>query len=108
MKRFLAFLFLISITIAGCNAGEVTKEMNVELDDFTFSPNQFKVQSGSEVAINVTNSGAVKHDFNIMKLGADVGDTFDDKDRENVLLEMSVQSGETESETFSVPAEAGK
>ncbi len=67
------------------------------------TPNQFTVQAGSEVTVNVTNNGTIEHDFNIIKFRTDVGDMFDEEDQKNILWEINVQLGETKSVTFTVP-----
>lgn len=93
--------------LTGCQSGAPAKKLNVELNDFMITLNQFTVQAGSEVTIRVANRGTVEHDFNIMKFGSDIGDMFDEEDRVNVLWKMDVQPGETKSATFTVPEEVG-
>jgi uncharacterized cupredoxin-like copper-binding protein len=107
LRKILTFFILLSVALVGCQSGVAAKKLNVELGDFTIAPNQFTVQTRSEVTIIVTNNGTVEHDFNIMQSGADIGDMFDAEDRANVLWETDVQPGETKSAIFPVPEEAG-
>lgn len=107
LRKILIFVILLSAALAGCQSGAAAKKLNVELDDFTITPNQFTVQAGSEVTISVTNRGTVEHDLNIIKPGTDIGDVFDEEDRANVLWETDVQPSEANVATFTVPDEAG-
>ncbi len=107
MRKIILLLILLSMAAAGCSSGTPAKKLNIELNDFTITPNQITVQAGSEVSINVTNNGTIEHDLNIMMLGTDIGDTFGDEDRENVIWEVSLQPGETTSGTFTVPDQPG-
>jgi len=107
MRKILLLILALSVMLPGCQSGAPAKKLNIELNDFTITPNQFTVQAASEITISVTNRGTVEHDFNIMKLGSDISDMFDEEDRANVLWEMDVQPGETKSAMFTVPAEVG-
>jgi uncharacterized cupredoxin-like copper-binding protein len=107
MRKILLLILALSAMLAGCQSGAPVKKLSVELSDFMITPNQFTVQSGSDITVSVTNHGTVEHDFNIMKFGSDIGDMFDDEDRANVLWGMDLQPGETKSATFTVPDEAG-
>jgi len=107
LRKILILFLLLSVALASCQSGTGAKKLNVELSDFTITPNQFTVQAGSEVTISVTNNGTVEHDFNIMMSGADIGNLFDEQDRTNVLWETNVQPGESKSAIFTVPEEAG-
>jgi uncharacterized cupredoxin-like copper-binding protein len=107
LRKILILVISLSAALASCQSGAAAKKLNVELGDFTITPNQFIVQAGSEVTISITNNGTVEHDFNIMKSGADIGDMFNERDRANVLWETDVQPGETKAGTFTVPEETG-
>lgn len=107
MRKIILLLVLLSMASAGCSSGTTEKKLNIELNDFTITPNQITVQAGSEVSINVTNNGTIKHDLNIMMFGTDIGDTFGDDDRENVIWVVSLEPGETTSQTFTVPDQPG-
>jgi uncharacterized cupredoxin-like copper-binding protein len=98
---------MLSVILSACQSGTVAKKLDIELTDFMITPSQFTVQAGTEVTIHVTNHGSVDHDFNIMKVGADIGDMFDEVDEANVLWEVDLQAGETKSQTFLVPDEPG-
>jgi uncharacterized cupredoxin-like copper-binding protein len=77
--------------------------------DFQFTPNEFTVPAGQEITLNIVNSGAVVHNFIIMKLGIDTGQAFDDEDQANVYWEeVDIQPGGDFSTTFTAPTEPGE
>ncbi|MEW6241817.1 MAG: plastocyanin/azurin family copper-binding protein, partial [Chloroflexota bacterium] len=58
--------------------------------------------------VNARNSGAVVHEFVIMKLGTTVGEDFGDEDEENIYWEVEVGPGESATATFTAPGEPGE
>ena len=85
MKRVLFFLVVLAaMGLTSCGGGGPTTTINVTLIDFQFTPNQFTVPAGQEITINVVNTGAVVHNFVIMKLGTTAGPTFEEDDEANV------------------------
>jgi uncharacterized cupredoxin-like copper-binding protein len=77
------------------------------MTDFHFNPSAFTVPAGGQIAFKGRNNGAVAHDFIIMKLGADAGDSFDAQDEPNVFWETEIQPGQTADESFTAPTEPG-
>lgn len=76
MKRLLFLAVLLTLLLASCGEAGPTTTINVTMTDFQFTPNQFTVPAGQEITINVTNTGAVVHNFIIMKLGTTAGATY--------------------------------
>lgn len=107
MKKIFLFAFILSLVLYGCEPGTAETRLNVELGDFSITPNQFTVRAGSILSVSVTNTGTIEHDFNILKMGAAVGESFDEEDQADVLWEVKVKPGETISGTFTVPEETG-
>ncbi len=107
MKKIPLFITLLLVFMSSCQAGGPSKTIQVGLSDFAITPNQFTASADTEVAINVTNNGIVEHDFNIMQFGVNIGEKFDDEDRGNVIWELEVQPGETQTKTFTVPRQPG-
>jgi uncharacterized cupredoxin-like copper-binding protein len=107
MKKIFLFTFILSLALFGCEPGAAETRLNVELGDFSITPNQFTVRAGSVISVSVINNGTIEHDFNIIKMGADIGDMFDPEDEANVLWEVKVKPGETITGTFTVPEETG-
>ncbi|MCI0549705.1 MAG: cupredoxin domain-containing protein [Anaerolineae bacterium] len=110
MKRSLYLLIvLLTLIIASCGGAGPTTTLNVTMTDFQFTPNQFTVPAGQEITLNVTNTGAVVHNFIIMNLGTTAGATYEEDDDANVYWqERDIQSGGDFSVTFTAPTEPGE
>lgn len=101
----LSLFFIAALILTGCGKKNV---LNVDMVEFTFSPTEFKVPAGQEVTLNLTNSGAVLHQFVIMKLGTTATIPFDDDDLANVYWEQEVEPGASKTVTFTAPSEPGE
>jgi uncharacterized cupredoxin-like copper-binding protein len=111
MKRIIIVFMavLLSLVLTSCGGGGPTTTINVMMTDFQFTPNQFTVPAGQEITLNVTNTGAVVHNFIIMKLGTTAGATYEDDDDANVYWEeRDIQPGGDFSVTFTAPTEPGE
>ena len=110
MKRTLIIMaVLLSLMLVSCGGAGPSTTINVTLTDFQFAPNQFTVPAGQEITLNVVNTGAVVHNFVIMKLGTTAGDAFDDDDEANVYWEeVDIQPGGDINTTFTAPSEPGE
>ena len=111
MKRIIIVFMavLLSLVLTSCGGGGPTTTINVTMTDFQFTPNQFTVPAGQEITLNVTNTGAVVHNFIIMKLGTTAGPTYEDDDDANVYWEeRDIQPGGDFSVTFTAPTEPGE
>ena len=109
MKKSLCLLIvLLTLIIASCGAAGPTTTLNVTMTDFQFTPNQFTVPAGQEITLNVENTGAVVHNFIIMKLGTTAGATYEEDDDANIYWqERDIQPGGDFSVTFIAPTEPG-
>lgn len=110
MKRLLYLMIgLLTLTLASCGGGGPTTTINVTLTDFQFTPNQFTIPTGKEITLNVVNTGAVVHNFVIMKLGTTAGPTFEEDDDTNVYWqERDIPPGGDITATFTSPTEPGE
>ena len=111
MKRIIIVFMavLLSLVPTSCGGGGPTTTINVTMTDFQFTPNQFTVPASQEITLNVTNTGAVVHNFIIMKLGTTAGATYEDDDDANVYWgERDIQPGGDFSVTFTAPTEPGE
>ena len=109
MKRFLmlaAVLFSLVLTSCG-GAGGASTSIDVKMTDFQFQPNQFTVPAGQEITLTSSNSGAVVHNFVIMKLGTSAGPMFDEEDIPNVYWEVELLPGADTNTSFTAPTEPG-
>jgi uncharacterized cupredoxin-like copper-binding protein len=104
----LAAVMILSLVLTACGPGNApSTDLKVEFTDFVFTPNTFIVPAGQEITLTARNSGAVIHEFVIMKLGTTVGDNFGDEDEENIYWEVEVEPGKNATVTFTAP-EAGE
>jgi uncharacterized cupredoxin-like copper-binding protein len=108
MKKTIYFLIvLIALTLSACQSGGPSTELNVEMTDFAFTPNHFMVPAGKEITVNIAHHGSVVHEFIIMKLGTNAGESFDEDDQPNVYELVKVPPGHSQSFTFTAPSEPG-
>jgi len=97
----------LSLILTACGGGTSTK-IDVTMTDFQFDPMEFTVPAGQTITVNATNGGAVLHEFVVFKLGKDAGDKFGDEDEENIFWEVEVEPGDSVTETFVAPSQAGE
>jgi len=104
----LVTLLVLSVTLFACGERGPTTDIEVNMVEFTFTPDEFTIPAGQEITITATNNGAVNHDFVIFKLGTDAGDKFDDEDKANIYWQVEVGSGQSTTTTFVAPGEPGE
>lgn len=110
MRRYLIVLAVFfSLLLVSCGGGGgVTNSIDVRMTDFQFQPSQFTVPAGQEISFHGSNTGAVVHNYVIMKLGTSAGPMFDEEDIPNVYWEVElVPGGETDT-SFTAPTEPGE
>lgn len=110
MKRIvLIWVLVLSLTLSACGSSDSpSTDLKVTLTDFMFSPNQFTVPAGQEITLEINNSGAVVHNFVIMKLGQTAGTEFTKEDDVNVYWKTELAAGGSTTETFTAPTEPGE
>ena len=107
-KKLLALSLMLVFLLASCGGSASSSTIDVTLTDFSFTPNAFTVPAGQEITLNITNNGAVVHNFIIMKLGTTAGDAFDEGDQINVFSQKTdIQPGGDVSVVFTAPTEPG-
>ncbi len=105
MKKITLIIF-IALCLSACTQNG-TDKFNVEITDFSFTPNQYTIKAGEQVTLKVAHEGLVAHDFIVMKLNTNVGAHFDKEDLPNVYWQITIQPGETQMVTFTAPNEPG-
>ena len=110
MKRVLCLVVMVfTIGLTSCGgAGGPTTNIDVTMTDFMFQPARFTVPAGQEITVSTRNTGAVVHNFVIMKLGTTAGPTFEDDDLPNVYWKVEVPSGGSTTTSFTAPTEPGE
>ena len=109
MKRTLMMVsIMLSLVLTSCGGGGPSTTIDVTMTDFQFQPSQFTVPAGQEITFNSTNTGAVVHNFVLMKLGTTAGDIFDEEDAPNVYWEVEIQPGGSTNTSFTAPTDPGE
>lgn len=111
MKKLGLFLIaaVFSLGLAACGGGSSAKTtVDVVMTDFSYTPNTFTIPAGEVITLTAKNDGTVVHNFVIMNLGAEVGDSFGDEDEVNVYWKIEVGAGSEETATFTAPGDPGE
>ena len=110
MKKVLISTILVlvlSLALTACGGNRVT--LNVSATDSGYDSKVYTVPAGANVALNLTNNGAVAHEFAILKLGEHVTPPFGEKDEDKILWELDgVDPNTTKSDTFTAPTQPGE
>ena len=108
MFRRIAFPLIAGALLFGLTAcGGNSNTISVTTTDFHFDPQTWTVSAGQEVTVTITNNGANEHEWVLLKPGTSVTQPFDEDDEDKVFWEIEAQPGETKTETFTAPSEAG-
>lgn len=100
-------MLALSLLLAACGSSNKAT-LNVTATDSGYDSKNYTVPAGAEVTLNMTNNGAVEHEFAILKLGQHVTPPFGEKDEDKILWELDgVQPGSNKSGTFTAPTEPG-
>ncbi len=114
MKKRLTVVFamiVVAVMLAACGGsggGASSTSLKVDMVEFMFNPDTYTVPAGQEITIELKNSGAILHEFVIMKFGTEISMPFDDNDADNVYWEHEVEAGQTDTLTFTAPSEPGE
>jgi uncharacterized cupredoxin-like copper-binding protein len=110
MKKVLISTILVlvlSLALTACGGNRVT--LNVSATDSGYDSKVYTVPAGANVTLNLTNNGAVAHEFAILKLGEHVTPPFGEKDEDKILWELDgVDPNTTKSDTFTAPTQPGE
>jgi len=103
---FLSILTFVVLTLTACGASGPEK-ISVTTTEFNFEPKSWTVSAGKQVELTIQNDGTLDHEWVIIKKGMEVTIPFDADDEDKVFWEMEAGPGETKTETFTAPSEAG-
>jgi len=110
MKKVLVSTILVlvlSLALTACGGNRVT--LNVSATDSGYDSKVYTVPAGANVTLNMTNNGAVAHEFAILKSGQHVTPPFGEKDEDKILWELDgVDPNTTKSDTFTAPTQPGE
>lgn len=116
-------LLLFALVLAACGGGNdseetaddssATESFDVVENDIYYgdtndngtNPPTWTVSSGSEVTVNITNNGALEHNFAIVRQGETVPNPFVEADSGDIILQDSglTPAGEQATFTFTAP-----
>jgi len=107
----LSLFSLLALLLTACGGGaadQPSTTLTVEMMEFMFDPQTFTIQAGEVISLDLSNSGAVEHNFVILKKGLTAEGNFEhEANLENILFEAKLGPGEAGSFTFTI-AEAGE
>ncbi len=109
MRKIFFFAWILSIILSACGGagGSAVPASTISMDmsEFKFTPSELAVFSGKETTLELKNSGAVQHDFTILKQGAIPQTPFDhDKQAGDILAEFKLDAGQSGTFKFTLPA----
>jgi plastocyanin len=110
MKRNLIVIGMLALLavflLSACGPGKVEK--SVEMNEFKFTPDTLEVPAGAEVTLDLSNTGALEHNYIIMVRGKDATVPFDTDDENNVFWKTELDRGQSATVTFTAPEEPGE
>lgn len=109
MKKRIGLILVMALTVmvfAACSGsgGSAGNSISTTATDFHFEPSTWTVKAGEQVTLEITNDGAVEHDW--VLLGSMITAPADGE--KDVIFETEVAPGQTESVTFTAPATPGE
>ena len=110
MKKILFFVVVVtSLMLSACGGPAPSTTIDVALTDFQYTPNFFTIPAGETITVNASNTGAVVHNFVIMKLGTEAGTEWtEEEDAPNIYWQIQLNPGASISGTFTAPSEPGE
>jgi uncharacterized cupredoxin-like copper-binding protein len=111
MKNWKTMIFatlILAIALAACGGGGGGASTTIKSDmaDFKYNPPDYSVPAGEQITLELSNSGAVEHEWAIQSTPATA--PFDEADKGNQLVSYILGPGESSTFTFTAPSEAGE
>lgn len=109
MKIKTLFVFALAFVLAACAGGGGAAQattLEVDMVEFMFSPKEYTVPAGQQITLNLTNSGALEHNFIILRKGVAVTSSANPVPAGDILFEAVVGAGQSGTFTFTLE-EAG-
>lgn len=108
-----SILIMLVILLTGCGgkaaAGRPSTKLIVDMNEFMFEPTSYTIPAGQEITIDLKNSGAVEHDFTIMKKGIEIKGSFDpEKYANDMVFHATLPTMQSGTFTFTAPTEPGE
>jgi len=99
---------VLTIFLAACGGGSGGASTTIESDmqDFKYAPPEYSVPAGEQITLQLSNSGAVEHEWAIQSAPATA--PFDEADKGNQLVSYILGPGESSTFNFTAPSEPGE
>lgn len=100
---------VLALALAACGGPEKVT-LQVELQDFSFTPATYTVPAAGEVEITLANNGTVKHEWVLFEQGYQLapGESFTDEAEGHIYWEAEIEEpGASQTFTFTAPDEPG-
>jgi uncharacterized cupredoxin-like copper-binding protein len=105
-RIFLILSLLIFPLLSACAGApvEASNTLTVEMTEFMFDPDDYTVSAGQEITLELSNAGAIEHEFLILKKGVVAQAPFDhDASAADILFQAKLGPGESATFTFTIP-----
>ncbi|MBW3663436.1 MAG: cupredoxin domain-containing protein [Actinobacteria bacterium] len=108
--RLAATVLVLGTMLVACEGGDDDDAGGTTIEttatEFAFDPSSWTVEAGEEFTVDLTNGGALEHEWVVIELGEDI--TSEDEFTDDiVLLEVeAIPAGESTTESFTID-EAG-
>jgi uncharacterized cupredoxin-like copper-binding protein len=109
--RGLTAALIFGLVLPGCGGGgaeQASTHLTVDMTEFAFSPRDYTVPVGAEITLDLSNNGAIEHNFVIMELGTEVTTPFNVDDEANVYWRITMPPGQETTTSFAAPSEPGE
>ncbi len=114
MKKLLfatILLVMMAMVISACSGsggggGSKTSTIDVTMADIKFDPSTWTVNAGSQVTVNIKNTGTVEHTWTVMK--TPISGSYTAANQSDIYYNSDkIPAGTTKTVTFTAPSQPG-
>src|SRR4051794_25144824 len=112
MKKVFAVIgIVLALLLTACAGGASgpSTPLKVEMSEFMFEPASLSIPAGKQITLELKNSGAIQHDFIILKKGVVLPGKFDqEKQMDDIYFHAMLDANQAQTFTFTAPTEVGE